>query len=540
MILIYSCNDKVLSDKTTASFFYDRAWKYLEKGESLNAFSNFAKAKDIFLKDKDSLGVAKCLMNMGIILTDKGDFFGGQEISLEAKRYFNENYENNFYYINTNYNNLGIASYNLKDYKNAITFYDLAIQFSDNQKDKNAYLNNKALLYRHTKSYDKAMLLYKSFKYEKENIKDNNTINDNIAFTKWLQNPNYNPIPEFQKALNIRLKEKDNWGLNASYSHLTDYYTKTRPDSALFYATKMYDISTKIESPDDQIEALQKLITLENPQNSKKYFMVYQKLNDSIQTARSKAKNQFALIRYETEKNKADFLKAKAESTERQNKIIVRNIIVISLIVLFIIAYLYYKKRLKQEKIIEAKNTELKISKKVHDKVANRIYQLMSQVENKKVIDKEALLFGLENAYETSRDISYDNREINENQSFSEQLSKMLNSYTSGSVKLISNGNIEKLWDGINFQNKTEIYLVLQELMTNMKKHIQANIVSIKFSRAKSNITISYTDNGIGIKHFSPKNGLQNMENRINSIKGTIIFDTETNNLLKINISFPV
>lgn len=164
----------------------------------------------------------------------------------------------------------------------------------------------------------------------------------------------------------------------------------------------------------------------------------------------------------------------------------------------------------------------------------------MSQVENKDLIDKDALLFGLENAYETSRDISYDNKDINENQSFSEQLHKMLDSYSSDSVKVVFIGNNEKLWEGISFQNKTEVYLVLQELMTNMKKHSQANIVSIKFSRENPVINISYTDNGIGIKKFSPKNGLQNMENRINAINGTIIFDTENNNLLKINITFPV
>ena len=60
----------------------------------------------------------------------------------------------------------------------------------------------------------------------------------NYALTQWLQNPNHNPVPELKEALNIRLKEKDLWGLNASYSHLADYYTQKKPDSALIYATK--------------------------------------------------------------------------------------------------------------------------------------------------------------------------------------------------------------------------------------------------------------------------------------------------------------
>jgi len=542
-IILCSCSKKQTNQKST-NIYYDKAFESLANNEYYNAFINFTIAKDIFIRQNDSFSAGKCLTNMAILQEKIGDNFGSQETSLQANLFFKEKDTSHKQYIIANYNSLGLSNYNLKNFNKALLFYDNALALVQDSISKYISLNNKANTYRELEKYDKAIEIYESILKitRKDNTEHARTLT-NLAFTKWLQNPKYNPIPEFQKALNIRLKEKDRWGLNSSYAHIADYYIKNNQDSALFYSRKMYEISKKINSPDDQIEALQKLITLENSQNSKNYFQVYQKLNDSLQTARNKAKNQFALIRYETEKNKADFLKAKAESTERQNKITVRNIALIVAFFILIGFYIYLRKRqkrLQQEKLLEVKNTELKISKKVHDKVANRIYQLMSQVENKEVIDKDALLFGLENAYETSRDISYENKDINENQSFSEQLYNMLNSYSSDAVKFIPIGNNEKLWEGVSFQNKTEVYLVLQELMTNMKKHSQANIVSIKFSKDNSRINISYTDNGIGIKNLSPKNGLQNMENRINAINGTIIFDTETNNLLKINISFPV
>ncbi len=542
--LISACSKNSIQEKKTSNPFYDKAFDYKDEGKIDSSFLYFYKAKDIFLQQKDSFGAGKCLANLAIIQETKGDYYGSQEVGLNALKYFNENDSLTHNYLSINFNTLGMLSSKLKNYEKAIEFYKKAISFTNDSINKNIYINNLANNYRRNKNYNIAVEILTSLLPKAHgNYTSYSRILDNLAYSKFVLNSNYDPIPEFEDALKIRLKEKDNWGLNSSYSHLADYYTKTQPDSALLYARKMYNVSKVIESPDDQIEALQKLITLENFQNSKYYFQVYQKLNDSVQTARNKAKNQFALIRYETEKNKSDFLKAKAESTERQNKIIVRNIALIAAFITLVGFYIYLQKRqkrLQQEKLLEVKNTELKYSKKVHDKVANRIYQLMSQVENKEEIDKDALLFGLENAYETSRDISYDNKEINENQSFSEQLHKMLDSYSSDSVKVIFIGNNEKLWEGLSFQSKTEVYLVLQELMTNMKKHSQANIVSIKFSRENSNINISYTDNGIGIKQLSPKNGLQNMENRINSINGTIIFDTETNNLLKINISFPV
>lgn len=530
-------------EKQGSNIFYDKAFEYRDNGIADSSFLYFHKAKDIFLQKKDSFGAAKCLTNLSIIQETKGDYFGSQETGLSALRYYNENDSLQHNYLSINYNALSLVSSKLKNYNKATVFFEKAIEYANDDSNKIIFENNLAINYKEQKKYPRAISIFKNL------IKNKNTdsvifvksrIIDNLAFVRWLQNSRYNPLPKLKEALAIRLQENDLWGQNASYAHFSDYYHKKKSDSALIYAEKMYSTARKIQSPDDQIEALQKLIILENSQNSKLFFKVYQNLLDSLQTARSKAKNQFALILYETEKNKADFLKSEAESTERQNQIIIRNIIVILLIVSFVIAALYYKKRLKQEKIIEAKNTELKFSKKVHDRVANKIYQLMSQVENKEIIDRDALLFGLENAYETSRDISYDNQELNENQTFSAQLYKMLDAYSSNSVKIIFIGNTDKLWEGISFQNKTEVYLVLQELMTNMKKHSQANIVSLKFSREKSDINISYTDNGIGIKQYSPKNGLQNMENRINSIGGTIIFDTEINNLLKINISFPV
>jgi len=480
---------------------------------------------------------------MGIILCDKGDYFGAQETSLEARKYLNEDKKLNYNYINANYNNLGVASFNLKDYKNSIKFYDLAIQFSEQISDKHIYLNNKALTLQKTHSYTDAIKIYnKIIKETAQNKIDYSRALTNLTYTKWLQNPNYNPIPELQKALKIRVKEKDNWGLNSSYAHLADYYIKNNKDSALLYAKKMFDVSRQIKGPDDQIEALQKLIILD-PKNYSLHFNRYEFLSDSLQTARNKAKNQFALIRYETEKNKADFLKAKAESTEKQSKIIVRNIIVVALIISLIFGYFYYRrrqKRLQQEKLLEVKNTELKYSKKIHDRVANRIYQIMSQVENTETVDKNALLFGLENVYETTRDISYENKDINESHNFHEQLHNMLDSYSSERVTIIYNGNNENVWEGVNFQTKTETYLILQELMTNMKKHSQADKVFLKFSKENNYINISYTDNGVGFSDNLPKNGLQNMENRINSINGKINFDTETNNLLKINLTFPI
>jgi nitrate/nitrite-specific signal transduction histidine kinase len=266
-------------------------------------------------------------------------------------------------------------------------------------------------------------------------------------------------------------------------------------------------------------------------------------LDDSLQTVRSAAKNQFALIRYETEKNKADFLKAQAENIKKQNSITMRNIGLGILIVCLIAGYFWYRKRqktLKQEKELEVKNTELKYAKKVHDRVANRVYQVMSEVENTSEIDKDDLADKLDVIYNISRDLSRENIEISNEEHFSEQLNDMLYSYQSAKVDLSINGNEEKLWNRVKETAKSEVFYILQELMTNMKKHSEASGVSINFEQRDQRIEVFYTDNGTGIKDLSSKNGLKNTETRIESISGLITFDSKPNKGLKIQFSFPI
>ena len=531
------------TEKRADNPYYEKAWLYLDQKNPVHAFQNFNKAKEIYLKNNDSLGVGKCLMNMGIILADQGDYFGAQETSLEATKYFKENNKQDYYYIDSNYNNLGIICLNLKDYKKAIEFYNKAIKFSNKKEDVQMYLNNKAKTFQETKNYNEALKIYnKILEGESKNKNEYSRALSNFAYTQWLQNPKNNYDFEFYKALNIRLKEKDLWGLNASYSHLADYYTQKKPDSALIYATKMYDVAKTLKSPDDQIEALQKLIILENPEKSKQYFLTYQKLNDSLQTARSKAKNQFALIRYETEKNKADFQKAQADNVKKQNQILKQYAGLGILGLVLIGGGVWYRRRkkiLQQEKELEVKKTELRYSKKVHDVVANGIHRVMTKLENQEHIDKETMLDDLEIVYEKSRDISYDH-EKNNDLPFGEKLTEMLKYYSSDDLQLVIIGNEEIQWDKLNKNIQAEVFYVLQELMTNMKKHSKATRVVIRMHRINEEITIRYTDNGLGCDKLSPKNGIKNTGNRMESIGGTINFDAVSGEGFKAELKFSV
>jgi len=546
IVLLFSCSKKspgIKVKKEEINPIYDKAYQYLVEQKIDSAFFYLDKAKDLFLQQKNNLGVAKCLLNMAMISTNNGDYFGGQELSINASPFFNKRIPKEHIFIKANLNNLGFASENLKDYDQAIEFYTEALDYTTGVVPEAVLKNNIGNIYRKRKAYLKAITIYQDILNQSIDSETFAKVLSNLALTKWLQNPNYNAAPELLRALDIRKRNNLSLELNASYAHLADYYTNIKPDSALFYANKRYQIAQVLNRVDDRLEGLQKLIKLSPPPATKKYFQTYQNLSDSIQTVRSAAKNQFAVIRYNSEKNKANFLKAQGENIEKQNDILVRNIGIGTLIIFLIFGYFLYlkrKKSLQQEKEIEVKRTELKYVKKIHDRVANRVYQVMSEVENTNEIDKNDLADKLEVIYKISRDLSYDNKDNSHEESFSVELSKMLYAYASEKINIVLGGNAEKLWEGIKDDTKTEVFCILQELMTNMKKHSGADMVGIDFKRENGLVKVIYVDNGKGMEVLTFKNGLRNTETRIESISGHITFDTKPDEGLCVEFSFPI
>ncbi len=551
MLLLISCHkDKPKSSSTTINSYHEKAWYFSDNNKVDSSFIYFNKAKEEYLRDADSIGIAKCLVNMAIISGDQGDYFGGQELSLFAISYLNPNKEEHKEILSSNYNNIGKMAHLLKRYAEADSFYLKSIQLTNSKKAKDIYINNIAINLSHYEKYDEALTYFEQLLRDKD-IMDNQTtfsrILSNAAKTRWLKNSNYNPVPDFIKALEIRTREKDFWGQNASFSHLADYYATKRLDSALFYAKNMLEAAQKVNSPDDKLQALQKLIRLSSPKETKYYFAAYQKLDDSLQTARSAAKNQFALIRYETEKHKADNLILQKDNAESKYQIIKQKALLIVTFILAIaavsIGFVLYKKR-KQKLELSAQNAirknQLKTSKKVHDVVANGLYRVMAEIENNENLNRNEVLDKLEDMYEKSRDLSYE--EINYNdQNFHEKLAALLKSFATETTKIVFVGNTEDLWIKVNANVKYEVEHILQELMVNMKKHSSASNVVIRFEQKDDKITISYTDNGVGmLPEQQFKNGLTNTGNRIITIDGEIIFDTKAEKGLKIQISFPI
>lgn len=522
-----------------------------EKGEALYQRRNdsaFYFFNEVINISTDTQQLKDAFSYMAAIQEEVGDYYGSQESLTRVLKFLDETRKSDYYslsYVNTM---LGNTSLNLKNYDAAINYYELGEKFAT---DTNMLLfpaNGKALVYQKKRDFDASVKIYESLIGKSVNNQlEHARILSNLARARWLRDPSYPAGPEFIKAMTIRKEHNDNRGLNASYAHLSDYYAPLRPDSALYYARKMLDVAKLNNSPDDILEAIQKLIHLGPAKDAKKYFEVYHHLNDSIQTARNNAKNQYAPIRFQIDKSKAENLVLQKDNAEKHLQIIWQNIILYSVIAIvgFVasIAVYWYRKRkhrMEREKREAIQESELKMSRKVHDVVANGLYSLMSSLEHDAGMDGGQLQDKLEILYEKSRNISH---EIPERPTggFQETIATILSDFSSPLVKVSMVGNNNELWQSVPINAQKELESILQELMVNMKKHSQAKNVAVKFERQDNRVSILYQDDGIGLSApLTYGKGLKNTETRIKNIKGQISFDQVPSKGLKIRISFPI
>jgi signal transduction histidine kinase len=544
---------KIKNNLMLANIYFQMGHYYLNKNRSDSAFYYFNHAKEAFSIDNNSnnnnnIFIGKSLINMAIIQANEGDYIGSEETAVEALKYI-KNSQNNTS-LSAVYNCLAISKTEQKDYDQAIKYYNLALNFSTNKISEINIKNNGAVVNIKAGNYNNAIQILTNL--SKDPFINNRPllqarITDNLAYAKWLFNSNYKADKDFYQALEIRKKAFDTIGQIANHYHLSEYFEKTSIKKAIFHANKMYDIALKLGNIDDQLAAMQKIILLDTPSTHEKdYFNAYIKLSDKINLKRTQAKNQFALIRYDVERNKEENALLKAENAQKnylllKQKVMFGSATCLTILILILLIFWYRRRKAKfrQEKIEEVHRTKLKYSKKIHDEVANGIYFLMVQLENNSDAKPTKIIDELEILYHKSRDISHDAEfKIDSKEEFSITLRNMIKPYGAKNTRIILIGNEPHIWENISDDKKEEIYYILKELMTNMKKHSQADIVTLKFKNEDSIISIEYSDNGVGLAGSGdiPNKDLKNIKDRLNPIQGSFFIDHEKKIGLAIKI----
>lgn len=439
------------------------------------------------------------------------------------------------------YNHLGILYREIGNYKNSLDYYNRALKAVKNQESKALFLNNIGNLYKVQGKYVEAISLFQESLANcigKDIIKTKARAMDNLGHTQSKIN-HPDSYRNLMNALELRIQEDEVEGVFTSYSHLGEYY-KDRNENvkALEYIQK----AIKIAYETNNVKYKNHILGLKMDFNKDYEVKEYKRITDSISTAKQQQQNKYASLKYDylKKENETNEARLKLKESELENEKEKRFILLYKMLAVVIVLFslfIYYilKSRHKKEKLQESYKTEAKISKKVHDEVANDIYHVMIKLQGESTINED-VLDDLEGVYNKTRDISKENSAIDVSQDYDELLSDLLLSYKNDSLNVIARNLTRMNWNSLNELKKITIYRVLQELMVNMKKHSQASIVVVTFNNSKDKMTIDYKDNGNGCE-LKSKNGLQNAENRIHSINGTITFESEINNGFKATIT---
>jgi signal transduction histidine kinase len=113
-----------------------------------------------------------------------------------------------------------------------------------------------------------------------------------------------------------------------------------------------------------------------------------------------------------------------------------------------------------------------------------------------------------------------------------------------GNEKLKINLVVLGLDERLNSNAETVIFRVLQELISNIIKHAQANEITIQLIREKNEFTLMVEDNGKGFdleKAGSQDGiGLKNIRSRVEYLNGSVSFDSAPGKGTTIVVEIPV
>ena len=556
LLALFGCNKKphiIKNEKNNTAYqiYIDYAEKYFANSQYNRAFFYYNKSKLACNPSEEKVKIIYSLLRISAIQQIQGDYASSETSATEAISFFNKKTDNQ--YKIAIYNILGINYKSLFDYENAIYYYNQALNIAEDELQKTILKNNIAVIYIDKQNYEGAIQILTPLLSVKEVLENNENyarVLDNLGFSYFKTGNSKKSMDYINQALKIREQIKDDFGLTSSYQHLSEFYNQSNPALSYHYAQLSYGKATKVNNVNDRLKSL-KLLIKNSPENqSKKFTDNYFRINDSLNKATQKAKNQFAKIKYDSTKEKNENLVLKAQKAEnaleleqQKNKNYITYFFTFLGIISASCYYYYWQKKSKKEKQKAVYESEIRISKKLHDELANDVYQTMAFAETQDLhnpIKKETLLVNLEKIYARTRNISRENSKIETGNKFEEELKEMLSGYNNNQVKIIIKDNGDINWLKVPPERKIALHRVLQELMVNMKKHSQCSFVVVSFESNEKCIEINYSDNGIGIKDsLILKNGLHNVENRIRTINGTITFEIENNKGFKAKIAIP-
>ncbi|AJA70701.1 Signal transduction histidine kinase [Myroides sp. A21] len=535
-----------------------------------SAYIYFDQAEQIYQSMPSDENIARMQQYKSIVLFREGLYIEAENKALEALETLDEKPKSRLLY--EIYLNLGnILDLNQQP-NEALLYYSEAIHILETIYKKNLITeedfllakafcyNNIGTLYHTQQSYLNAETY---LQYSHSILIDLNTDHELYAIVLTnlgTLNISLNNLHKAEKLLIESLNISNNLAyrqsLTANNFRLAELALKKKDTlQAIEYYKNTYTLSTETNANNTILKSL-KALSLTDKQEATKYISLYYAFNDSINKLQISKRNKFARIKYESEKLEKNIVNLKKENSQLLITSII--IVLLAIILLFIILYrnkikkytflkqdqenkeLIFKLLLEQEQLSQDVLTKERerISQELHDGIINSLFIVRLSLGNSK--ENLPILHEIEKVQDQIRLISHDlkNHEFIQ-QGFSEIISKLVvqNSTDQQKFQLIISKNYK--WDKVSYDDKINIYRILQEAIQNVIKHSQAKNCIISIFKTETSDRITITDDGIGFNYSKVKNsnGLKNISNRAKQLHTSLeVNSTTQGTVIIINI----
>ena len=525
-----------------------------------SSFYYLSESKVISVQLKDTLEASRRLLSMAALQYRERDYLGSENSIIEGLRLVEP--LNEFFFTGLLYERLGNALFitgrQEEARKNYLKFFELQKKIPG---VKIKY--EKARLYNHlAKTYEGEDNYIKGLEYFQKCLAiDSLRFNSLYRYEVALGGFSYNNFKLGYKEIALKgylelLKSKQtrsyiSEGLVIAHTLLGQIYASNRQTKkAIFHAKKGLELSKKINFSQRILENLLCLSKLVKGEKGRQYLEVHLKLMDSIFTRERKKQNQFAKVRYETEKKDVENATLKEENlskqleleTQRQQKTIGWLFAGVGFLVIVIGTSIVFTRRKKlifnaKMQQVEAREKERQqIAKSLHDEVAGDLITLHLKLTKQKQIEAVKRVHIIkENVRNLSHQLS---SESFDNVSFKNQIINLISDYFEVNFKV----KVQKIdtvnWQEINNAIKRTLFLAIRESIQNSKIHGEATAIALNFNESKKAVFLTISDDGKGFLVASKKAGigLRNMQERVEEINGVFSIESEVQKGTNINI----
>ncbi|SFW24405.1 tetratricopeptide repeat-containing sensor histidine kinase [Cellulophaga fucicola] len=330
------------------------------------------KATELFAKQKDTYNKTRSLITLSAANLRLKNIEKAQEFALEALQ--NANLLEDKRLLAKANNQLFQLHFSLEDYPKAMEYIKKADRIFVDQKDTTSIIaikGNIASIYLKLKEYNKALQTYQEALQLGQNSKSPQTIVsilNNIGYT-YIETEKYATAATFLEGA-IKLNQNIGAINGAPYKGLGyAYFVNNDFETAKLYYNEAFTIYQQNKNIPEQIQILDKLITIAIRGNNSEQALNYQLQRDQLQIDNQAKETEsllhFATVKYQAKEKEADLLYQK--QLNKKNRLLYGSVLVALVLLLILVgSYLYITKLKAANRASQLEQSLLRVQMNPH------------------------------------------------------------------------------------------------------------------------------------------------------------------------------